>query len=132
MFTALRAPTCARWPTIWAKTLGCGAHLVGLRRTKSGRFTLRDAVPLRKLQEAFEDGNWYQYLIPAAEALSDWPAVELTEEEDRHHPPRSPHSGPAGQPQLRRAGSAAMGELVALLDFDAETSEWQPKKVFFS
>ncbi len=31
--------------------LGCGAHLVGLRRTKSGRFTLRDAVPLRKLRE---------------------------------------------------------------------------------
>jgi len=26
------------------KMLGCGAHLVGLRRTKSGRFTLRDAV----------------------------------------------------------------------------------------
>ena len=32
--------------------LGCGAHLIGLRRTKSGRFTLRDAVPLRRLQEA--------------------------------------------------------------------------------
>ena len=59
------------------KSLGCGAYLVGLRRTKSGRFTLRDAVPLRKLREAFEAGNWYQYLIPAAEALSDWPALEL-------------------------------------------------------
>jgi tRNA pseudouridine55 synthase len=33
--------------------LGCGATLTGLRRTKSGRFTLRDAVPLRKLNEAF-------------------------------------------------------------------------------
>ncbi|HET6846580.1 MAG TPA: tRNA pseudouridine(55) synthase TruB, partial [Anaerolineales bacterium] len=42
--------------------LGCGAYLVGLRRTKSGRFSLRDAVPLRKLQEAFHAGNWYQYL----------------------------------------------------------------------
>jgi len=37
--------------------LGCGAYLVGLRRTKSGRFSLRDAVPLRKLQEAFHAGN---------------------------------------------------------------------------
>ena len=27
--------------------LGCGAYLVGLRRTKSGRFSLRDATPLR-------------------------------------------------------------------------------------
>jgi tRNA pseudouridine55 synthase len=42
--------------------LGVGAHLVGLRRTKSGRFTLRDAVPLRRLQEAFVAGDWYKYL----------------------------------------------------------------------
>src|SRR3989337_2479213 len=49
--------------------LGCGAHLIGLRRTKSGKFTLRDAVPLRRLQEAFNVGDWYQFLIPAAEAL---------------------------------------------------------------
>ncbi|RXM21855.1 tRNA pseudouridine(55) synthase TruB, partial [Citrobacter sp. AAK_AS5] len=42
------------------KALGTGAHLVGLRRTKSGRFTLRDAVPLRRLQEAFDAGNWYR------------------------------------------------------------------------
>ena len=27
--------------------LGCGAYLVGLRRTKSGRISLRDSVPLR-------------------------------------------------------------------------------------
>ncbi len=57
--------------------LGCGAYLVGLRRTKSGRFSLRDATPLRKLEEAFTAGNWYQYLIPAAEALAEWPGVEL-------------------------------------------------------
>ena len=32
-------------------------------------------MPLRKLQEAFTAGNWYQYLIPAAEALAEWPAA---------------------------------------------------------
>ena len=47
--------------------LGCGAYLIGLRRTKSGRFTLRDAVPLRQLQDAFVAGEWYRYLIPASE-----------------------------------------------------------------
>jgi tRNA pseudouridine55 synthase len=34
------------------EVLGCGGHLVGLRRTKSGEFALRDAIQLRKLQEA--------------------------------------------------------------------------------
>lgn len=111
--------------------LGCGAHLVGLRRTKSGRFTLRDAVPLRKLREAFETNTWYQYIIPAAEALSDWPVVELSEEDVDliRHGHRI--AAEAGGPTLVR-GVSGDGELVALLEFDPASSQWQPKKVFFS
>jgi tRNA pseudouridine55 synthase len=111
--------------------LGCGAHLVGLRRTKSGRFTLRDAVPLRKLREAFEDGTWYQYLIPAAEALADWPSVELTHEqvESIRHGHRIPADPAKGN--LAR-GISEQGELVALLEYDPASGEWQPRKVFFS
>ena len=111
--------------------LGCGAHLVGLRRTKSGRFTLRDAVPLRKLRDAFEAGNWYQYLIPAAEALSDWPAVELDPQEletIKHGNKIASKPGSTGWVR----GISQQGELVALLEHNDETNEWQPKKVFFS
>lgn len=111
--------------------LGCGATLTGLRRTKNGRFTLRDAVPLRKLNDAFVDGSWYQYLIPAAEALSDWPAIDLTNEQmdairHGHRIPALEGSGP------KSCGISEQGELVALLELDAEKMEWQPKKVFFS
>lgn len=111
--------------------LGCGAHLIGLRRTKSGRFTLRDATPLRKLREAFEQGNWYQYLIPAAEALSDWPSVELIHEqvEAIRHGHRVP-AETGGDGWAR--GISEQGELVALLEMDSNTNEWQPRKVFFS
>jgi len=113
------------------KTLGCGAYLVGLRRTKSGRFTLRDAVPLRKLREAFEAGNWYQYLIPAAEALSDWPALELSV--DQVEAVRHGHRVPAEPSSTGMArGISQQGELVALMEVDLETMEWQPRKVFFS
>jgi tRNA pseudouridine55 synthase len=113
------------------EALGCGAHLVGLRRTKSGRFTLRDAVPLRKLRESFENGTWYQHLIPAAEALSDWPSIELTQNQvdDVRHGHRIPGDKELGK--LAR-GISEQGELVALLEFDPEANEWQPKKVFFS
>ena len=112
-------------------SLGCGAYLVGLRRTKSGRFTLRDAVPLRKLREAFEVGNWYQYLIPAAEALSDWPSFELVIEQV--DAVRHGHRVPAGPDDIGMArGISQQGELVALLELDPETREWQPRKVFFS
>jgi tRNA pseudouridine55 synthase len=111
--------------------LGCGASLTGLRRTKSGRFTLRDAVQLRKLEEAFDNGTWYQYLIPAAEALSDWPAVELTTEQVDaiRHGHRIAGAEDVGE--IAR-GISEQGELVALLGFESDTKEWQPKKVFFS
>jgi len=117
--------------------LGTGAYLVGLRRTKSGRFSLRDATPLRKLQEAFQAGNWYQYLIPAAEALADWPAVELNpdEVEEVRHGHRVKMAADAPTTEMVRGVSAA-GELIALMIPAANpedgSPEWQPKKVFFT
>ena len=115
--------------------LGCGAYLVGLRRTKSGRFSLRDSVPLRKLQEAFTAGNWYQYLIPAAEALGDWPAVELNpdEVEGVRHGHRVKVLGEPAETKVR--GVSTQGELVALMELvinEDGSREWQPKKVFFT
>jgi tRNA pseudouridine55 synthase len=116
--------------------LGCGAYLVGLRRTKSGRFSLRDAVPLRKLQEAFAAGNWYQYLIPAAEALGDWPAIELSPDDVegvRHgHRAKADADAKVGS---RVRGVSTQGELVALMECVEEEDgslAWQPKKVFFT
>ncbi len=115
--------------------LGCGAYLVGLRRTKSGRFSLRDSVPLRKLQEAFTAGNWYQYLIPAAEALGDWTAVELSpdEVEGVRHGHRVKVVGEPAETKVR--GVSTQGELVALMEIvinEDGSREWQPKKVFFT
>jgi len=112
--------------------LGCGATLTGLRRTKNGRFGLRDAVSLRKLQEAFANGDWYQYLIPAAEALGDWYTVELTVEQvDEVRPGhRVPAAEPVEEGKWARAVSQE-GELVALMEYDSAANEWQPRKVFF-
>ncbi len=115
--------------------LGTGAYLVGLRRTKSGRFSLRDAVPLRKLQEAFHAGNWYQYLIPAAEALGDWPAIELNPDdvEGVRHGHRVKAADNATEGMVR--GVSTQGELVALMELTTAedgSREWQPKKVFFT
>lgn len=112
------------------KALGTGAHLIGLRRTKSGRFTLRDAVPLRRLKEAFDAGDWYKNLIPAADALGDWPMVEL--DADQVELVRHGHRVPAEDgAQGWARGISQQGDLVALLELDPESNEWQPRKVFF-
>ncbi len=108
--------------------LGVGAHLVGLRRTKSGRFTLRDAVSLRRLREAFQIGDWAQFLIPAAEALGDWPAVEMTADEVERI--RHGHRVQASEESDGWARAITeQGDLVALVEY--LEGEWQPRKVFF-
>ena len=109
--------------------LGVGAHLVGLRRTRSGHFTLKDSVSLRQLADDFETGNWAQHLIPAAEALGDWPAVELNADEfekvrNGNRIPAKP--GASGQARAINE----QGELVAIIEVDGD--EWHPRKVFFT
>jgi tRNA pseudouridine55 synthase len=116
------------------EVLDCGGHLVGLRRTKSGEFALRDAVQLRKLQDAFDNGEWYRYLIPAAEALSDWPSRELSFEEVDlvRHGHRIPVEDVPDNPDHWVRAISQQGELVALIEYIPEQKEWQPRKVFFT
>jgi tRNA pseudouridine55 synthase len=91
---------------------------------------LRDAVPLRRLKESFDAGDWYQFLIPAADALGDWPMIELNPDEVElvRHGHRIP-AEPDVQEWVR--GLSQQGDLVALMENDPETNEWQPRKVFF-
>jgi tRNA pseudouridine55 synthase len=110
--------------------LEVGAHLSGLRRSKSGHFTLKDAVSMRQLKEDFEHGTWANSLIPAAEALGDWPTIELNEEQLKLvvNGNRIPVEGDSDG--MARAVSEE-GELVAILEVAGDGDEWQPRKVFF-
>lgn len=60
--------------------LGCGAHLVGLRRTGSGGVSLDTAVTLDALQ-AMSEAERDEWLRPADVLLADWPDVNLPEAE---------------------------------------------------
>jgi len=82
------------------------------------------------LSETFENNSWYQYLIPAAEALGDWPSITLTNEEVDLVRHGHRFTRDTGSDQMVRA-ITEQGELVALMEYDQETKEFQPKKVFF-
>jgi tRNA pseudouridine55 synthase len=58
------------------EVLGCGAHLVALRRTGSGALTLQSAVTLEQLA-AMSDEQRDAALLDADTLLADWPAVRL-------------------------------------------------------
>lgn len=56
--------------------LGCGAHLVALRRTASGEFDARDAVPLDTVER--EGPAAWSRVVPMERLLPECPAVRLT------------------------------------------------------
>lgn len=60
--------------------LGCGAHIISLRRLQAGTFTEQDCVNAEQLAELKENEGLEsldQYLIPMDEAIADLPEVIL-------------------------------------------------------
>jgi len=64
------------------EALGCGAHLVALRRTATGGFRLQDALTLDAL-EAMEDARRLASLLPAAALVADLPRLDVGETQCR-------------------------------------------------
>ncbi|MBW2269589.1 MAG: tRNA pseudouridine(55) synthase TruB [Deltaproteobacteria bacterium] len=62
------------------RELGCGAHLAGLRRTRSGPFLEEHAVSEPVLRRASDEGEIDAMVSPAVNAL-EYPVVRLTPEE---------------------------------------------------
>lgn len=108
--------------------LSTGAHLAALKRLKAGPFTIEEAVPLPKLEVGFMVDKWEQYVVPAADALPDFPIVNINEEKLKvirhgHRIPAEP--GSSGMAR----GITSDGELVAILEAVEEGNFWHPRKV---
>lgn len=56
-------------------SLGCGAHIEALARTRSGPFRIDQAIPLDRLQEMKNEGKLAEALIPARDLLPEFPSV---------------------------------------------------------
>ena len=105
------------------ETLGCGAHLIGLRRTASGPQTLEGAITLEAL-EAMSEAERASCLAHPDTLLADWPAVRLEAAEAarfltglrrRTTDPDHPHVRVYGPEPTALLGSAHItaGELIA-------------------
>ncbi|MGI8549170.1 MAG: tRNA pseudouridine(55) synthase TruB [Dehalococcoidia bacterium] len=114
------------------QTLGCGAHLIGLVRTRVGRFVLQEAVDLDTVAEISSAGR-VDLLLHALDApLVDQPAVilsaahvaDIVNGKMLHLQPARSHA----VEQFCRAYSVA-GEFIAVLVATAQGT-FQPHKVF--
>ena len=113
------------------RALGCGAHLGGLVRTRSGPFLLEESITLADLEAASAEGTLASYLQPADRALAQYPALHLTADEAV----RVKHGNPfayALEDGIYTLGRVydAEGEFIAIAEWRPEVSKWQPKKVF--
>jgi tRNA pseudouridine55 synthase len=102
------------------RALGCGAHLVALRRTRSGPFTLAQALPLQQLEALAADPRALAArLVSVEEALSELPELRVggvDAERVRHGVPLEGHGVLAGQGKLRVTGPD--GKVLAVAEVD--------------
>lgn len=103
--------------------LGVGAHLAALVRTASGTFTLEKAA---QLDDAIAD--WQRYLVAPADALADWPAVQLDDVMLDHVLHGRAIVSVDAAPELLARAYAPNGQFIAILKGDGAV--WQPHKVF--
>ena len=107
-------------------TLGCGAYLLSLRRTRSGPFREAAALPVEALDAAAEAGTVDEFLQAPAEVL-DLPLIDLPGDAAK----RVIHGGdiPLGTelrlgPGARILAEDSQGNLLALMEVRADRRLW--------
>ncbi|MBQ3567399.1 MAG: tRNA pseudouridine(55) synthase TruB [Anaerotignum sp.] len=61
------------------KALGCGGHMAELLRTRTGAFSLENAIKLEELKALAEQEKGEEALLTMEEALKDFPVVKVSE-----------------------------------------------------
>jgi tRNA pseudouridine55 synthase len=107
------------------EALGCGGHVVALRRTAVGNFTTHEAVPLATLNQA----NVTDFLLPMTTAVAHLPRLDLNAEEteDIQYGQQIARRGDQSEADLVQAYGAD-GRFVGIVT--ARDDYWQPHKIF--
>jgi tRNA pseudouridine55 synthase len=115
------------------QVLGCGAHLSGLVRTRSGPYTLESSLTLRELADQLEQGTINELLQPPDSALAQYPAIyldaETTVKVRQGNTFQVPITDNSEEKTLARV-YASDRTFLAIATWVKETEMWQPKKVF--
>lgn len=115
------------------QSLGCGAHLKSLVRTRCGLFDIKDAVTMPRLEEAFRHGYWEYFVHPIDSVLQDLSAVvvdDAAEEAIRNGRPVALEKVINGSSRQKYCRAYAVdGRFLGILRHIPDKDIWQPKKV---
>ncbi len=117
--------------------LGCGAHLAGLVRTRSGHFSIAAANPLADLEHHAARCTWRSLLVTPRAALAHLPALTVTPQGcvllRRGQSVSSAHLLSSVPAAARTDDSVcaldAQGRLIAIVTYDPQRDCWRPRKV---
>ena len=128
------------------QTLGCGAHLKSLIRSRYGLFDIKDALSIAQLEDAFRYDYWQHYVYPIDAVLWQWAAMIVSDDErddirngrplllndddgdERSYPEQDIEDKALSERRCRVY--ALDGSFLAVLRFDAQKGHWRPEKVF--
>ena len=113
------------------RALGCGAHVIEMRRTAIGPAGAESAHPLEALEHAFAAGRGWDLAESPALFLAHWPRLLLNDVQRRLILRGQPVQATAKQPQAQRMIAVdPNGVPVAVLGReDAWPERWRPLKV---
>lgn len=128
------------------QSLGCGAYLKSLVRTRCGPFDIKDAISIARLQEAFRYGYWQHFVYPIDIVLLKHSAIIVNNDtednikkgvslvlarssctEETIHPEEH-YTAPASCESHCRAYTLD-GRFLGVLHHIPEQGLWHPKKV---
>jgi len=111
--------------------LGTGAHLVELRRTAVGPFTVDDAIRLEALEEMRGSAGASAAILPMAELLPGMPVVLLDGPDARRIRNGEPISISRDSLRVERFFKLCdkAGQLLAIAEYNAGKSQLQPRVV---
>ncbi|MDQ6694511.1 MAG: tRNA pseudouridine(55) synthase TruB [Chloroflexota bacterium] len=114
------------------QTLGTGAYLQDLQRTRHGPFSIEGSVTLDDLRDAFAADAWQSSLYPPDFILAAWPVLVASPQQQlaiiQGKPINLPQ--PTGAQPLLLKAVTQNGDLLAIMSWDVRKSSWQPHKVF--
>ena len=112
------------------ESLGCGACMESLLRTRSGQFRIEDAVKLSTVQEWADEGSLESRLISVEEMFSDCGSLRVTPEEDKllHNGNTIRRDGADSDKRVKVYDS--QGIFYGVYDYDAKRKIYRPYKMF--
>ena len=115
--------------------LGCGGHLKGLVRLRSGPFNVSRALTLDETERRFADGTWPEAAYaPDIVVRHMRAAIVGARVEDMISNGRALPIGvriPGSRPDEQCRVYGLDGRFLAIMSFDAAAGQWRPERVFY-